>query len=104
MPSPTPTEDTSIADFLARRGVSDSTVRQLGLVADRTGYGGFSRVIAFDDAQGLASVMVTFCDEIAAGEKTWTQSVAEDVATGAPRADAEEMNRYLRQTFCPAVV
>lgn len=97
--------DTSTADFLASRGVTDSMVRQLGYMADATGYGlSPGTPLPFDQAQNFAFVIVGVCDEVAGGRTTWASEVDRDVASGAPLGDAQQMNGYLRDVFCPQVL
>jgi hypothetical protein len=97
--------DTSVQDFLASRGVTDDMVRQLGAMADLTGYGlDKDTPLPFDQAQDFASLIVSrVCDEVASGALTWEQSIAQDVATGAPVGDAQQMNGDMREVFCPQV-
>jgi hypothetical protein len=48
-------------------------------------------------------VIVGVCDDVASGQSTWSDQVAQDVATGAPVSAAQQMNGYLRDVFCPQV-
>jgi hypothetical protein len=96
--------DSSVQDYLASRGVSDDMVRQLGAMADMTGYGlDADTPLPFAQAQNFASVIVMTCEEVASGSLTWPESIARDVTDGASLAHARHMNGYLRDVFCPQV-
>lgn len=104
-PEPAPDADrlTTLAPTLAERGLSDGDVAELGRMADATGYGlGPGTALSFEQAVDFAYVMVGACEETvdAAG---WTARVDQDVLDGAPRSDAEQMNGYVRDTFCPKI-
>ncbi|MFU8854536.1 sigma factor [Micromonospora sp. SL1-18] len=103
-PSASATPDTSIVDALAAAGVSDALVIQLGEVASRTGYGlGRDEPLPLEKSRGFAVVQIATCRDVASGNKTWAQVIATDQAGGAPAADAQTMNDFLRDVFCKAV-
>ncbi|MGY1813974.1 hypothetical protein [Blastococcus sp. SYSU D00820] len=100
----TPTQDTSIRDYVRAAGVSDQLVRQLGQVAGDTGYGLTRGVpLAFEDAQSFAVVMIDNCRDLHAGTVTVQGMIDRDVSDGAPVADARAMADFLERIFCPAV-
>jgi len=93
-----------ILQFLRSRGASDSLIRQLARKADATGYGiSTSTPMSYQQAQDFAVAIIRECDQMAAGETSWSAEVYRDVATGATPAAAQEMHTYLRASFCPEV-
>jgi hypothetical protein len=116
-PSPTPTAapspaksastaapDESLANTLARAGIEDADVRGLGAAAQQYGYGlGRSAPLQLTDARALAVLMVDTCREVRSGFQSWSEVVDSDVASGAPRADAEGFASFVRTQFCPQV-
>ncbi|MGY2005295.1 hypothetical protein [Blastococcus sp. SYSU DS1024] len=101
---PTTVGSPELRNYLAGRGVDDSLVRQLGAMADITGYGlSPGNPLPFEQAQGFAVAIIDRCDEVSSGQITWSDAVNEDVGDGAPVSDAQQMNSYLQSTFCPRV-
>ncbi len=99
-----PTEDTSLQDALDEAGVSNGLVARLGVVAGDTGYGlTRGQALTGDQARGFAVLQISTCRELASGFRSLAEVIASDVAGGAPRADAETMAAFLRDTFCPGV-
>lgn len=47
--------------------------------------------------------MIDECLELRSGSVTLADLIAQDVADGAPRADAENFNAFLESTYCPQV-
>jgi hypothetical protein len=110
-PAPTPTRSTSqsvgdpeLGAYLTRRGVDDTLVRQLGGIADMTGYGlSPGNPLPFEQAQGFAVAIIDRCDQVLSRQITWSDAVNEDVIDGARVSDAQRMNSFLQGTFCAQV-
>ncbi|CAM3532613.1 hypothetical protein NODU109028_21175 [Nocardioides dubius] len=75
---------------------TSSLATNLAAVANRYGYG------PADESYADIIVLVV-CDPIESGLMTWEDSVAEDIASGAPASDAEAFNDYARTVFCPGM-
>jgi hypothetical protein len=96
--------DPELGAYLAGRGVDDSLVRRLGAMADMTGYGlSPGNPLPFEQAQGFAVAIIDRCNQVSSGQITWNEAVNEDVIDGAPVSHAQQMNSFLRGTFCPQV-
>lgn len=83
-------------------GLTSADIELLGSMADLYGYGlGPGTSLTFEQATDMAYAMTVPCSDVLVGGMTWGERVAEDVADGAPVADAEGFNAYLRDSFCP---
>lgn len=75
--------------------VSEEMIQRLIEVANDAGYGPAD--------EGFALLMVDVCRDVESGHSEWSELIAQDVADGAPRADARRFNGFLRDEFCPEV-
>lgn len=95
--------DDSLISALARVGATDQMVCALGEVQDKASYGMGNRATTFAERAGLATVIISDCEDVANGYTTWTEVIADDVLDGAPRSDATTFNTHLERVFCPAL-
>lgn len=94
-------EDPELADALAAAGIDEGTIRILGAVGTETGYLFQSRTPTYEEMQSFAFMSLLECQEVASGAKTWVDSAAEAVASGAGMNDAQRMVSHLENNFCP---
>lgn len=95
--------DDSVTNALERVGATDQMVCALGEVQDRAGYGMDTRASTFAERAGLATVIISDCEDAANGHITWSEIIADDVLDGAPLSGATMFNTHLEQVFCPAL-
>lgn len=101
--SPSGEVDESVAIALRAAGVDSASARLLAVVARETGYLWQSRPPTAEEVDTFAYMAVLECRDVASGERSWADSVAEAVSTGASPEDAQRMTSYFETTFCPMV-
>jgi hypothetical protein len=97
-PSSEPTATPSTSQTTPRdkaQPVSSALIRRLISVANDLGYGPATR--------GFALLMVDTCRDVESGYSDWDELIDEDVASGAPRKDAEAFYSFLDDEFCVGV-
>ncbi len=59
------------------------------------------RPVTGEAAQNFAFILIDDCLELRSGSVSLSGLIAQDIADGAPPADAGAFNAYLQSTFCP---
>jgi hypothetical protein len=95
--------DQSVRDLLRAAGANEAAVHALAVVAQSAGYVWQSRPPTAEEADNFAYMALLECQEIASGERSWTQSLDDALQSGASTVQATRMTAYLRSTYCPMV-
>ena len=82
---------------------TEASALAVAVVGDANGYILDTRSPTYEESMQFAYMSALECQSIANGEKTWAQSRAESISTGATPTEAGAMTSYWESTFCPSL-